>query len=127
MSISIKRFGNEKSIAILARIMELARSSARITRFDVMAATNMGESTCGEYLRHLVVMGELFRTTAPTWGQGGRTATEYALTGGPDADEDDRDNYPRRVVVRKTWEPYHARMSMDCYLFGTPARLQESA
>lgn len=129
MSTSTQNFSSEKSVAILALIDELAADSLRFTRIDVMAATGLGESAAGGYIRHLLDANAIHCVQEATWAQRGRAPKEYASGRMPviDMDAVAVDDFPRRVVVRQQWAPNHVRGPMECLLFGVPAALQESA
>ncbi len=117
-----------KSQAVLDLVRERLRQGPATTA-DLMNATGKSYGRARDYLMHMRLTGEVLQHKASVTSiVNGCSPAEWVLDPdyvpmtGPDDDEFDR--FPRRVVVRKQWEPLHMRMPMDCLLFGVPAVLQ---
>lgn len=130
MSAGTQTFTKPKSLALIARITELARECGRITVADVRAATGLCDRSARGYLNRMTATGAIHCSFSASRRIQHAKPSEWALGGevaiAPD-DVSDNDDFPRRVVVRSSWTPNHARMAMECLLFGVPAVLQGAA
>lgn len=126
MTHNTQNFTSDHAVALLEQIAAMGADDARITVAAVMEATGLRESSARGYVRHLVDMGKIYLVQEAVRIQRGRRPCEYALSAAT-VSLTDGDGFSRRVVRRSSWTPHHARMAMDCLLFGVPAAMQGSA
>jgi len=128
-------YNKDVAKAVLARMLELLAAGPATTQ-DLLAASGKSAGRARDYLMHLRTIGQVqcladalfsFKGSMPAvWA----LDPEYVEAPLPPQFSDDQwltvDDFPRRVVVRSSWAPNHARMAMDCLLFGVPKVLHES-
>jgi hypothetical protein len=132
-------FATPKAQAVMQSILDLLGKGAATT-LELAAAINKARCTTVFYLAQLRNEGKVVCLVESTVRpKNGSAPGVWALNvpGAPtdhvppvveeeiaDDDDDELDRFPRRVVVRKQWEPLHMRMPMECLLFGVPPALQ---
>jgi len=130
MSTSTQTFAAPRSIRLIAQITELIREQIMANVADVIDETGLCERSARSYLNHMTVAGLIhcsYRASRRTqhnkqseWMLGGETVIA------PD-DVSDNDDFPRRIVIRTQWRPHHARMPMECLLFGVPSAMRAAS
>lgn len=120
-------FRSRNSREQLEKIVDTLVARGGASTWDLAQVTGLHMTTIGAYLKHLQEQGGAHCAVPAQKSQCGTIHAQWA-PGKAAVDPDDRvDDLPRRVVVRKEWEPNHVRNRMDCYLFGTPAVLEIAA
>lgn len=129
MATSVSTFTSAKALANIEKLCALLKERGGGTPRDLANATGMARQNVSAYLKHMQKLGLVVCTEeAVCRRMGGSTGSYWEVVAvKPVADDEpERDEYPRKVIVRKEWEPYHARSRLDCHLFGTPKILEES-
>lgn len=125
-----KNFNKPAARVVIERILD-ALAGGPADSEALIAATGLSHCRGRDYIRYLVDQGciNCVKRSRFIPGGGGSQAVwavdpSYVETEAVDVACAADDDFPRRVVVRSSWEPNHARMPMDCLLFGVPKILQ---
>jgi hypothetical protein len=126
--VSNQTFTSRRAIEVMEQIGAFLEQQGRASSAEVCAHLGMSQVQTAVYLVQLEKLARIHCIERPMNIQNGRTPTIW----GPGATPSDADDveapgekgFSRRVVVRQQWAPNHARMPLDCLLFGVPAALQ---
>jgi hypothetical protein len=117
MAVAQNTFSSAKALASIERIRAHMLEHETITGPQVMQLLGISQSNASSYLRHMEGLGMIRCSVPSVLRKFGSKPAVWAVQCGPA-----RDCEERRVIVRTSWEPNHARMPLDCLLFGEPAR-----
>lgn len=120
-------FTNQRSIAVMDRISNFLEDQGRATSAEVAVYIGMSLIHIGRYMAQLEQLGRIQCLQRPVHIQNGRTQPVWGPVGAADGDDVDapgRKGFERTVTVLKEWVPNHARMPLDCLLFGVPVAMQ---
>jgi hypothetical protein len=119
-------FQSPIALAVMDKIAAHLVKHGEATVADLSVATGLHIGTVGQYLRHMQDLQTAHCAVPSTTYQGGTTKARWSAGKAP-AISTNPTGVRRCVVVRKQWEPNHARSMMDCLLFGTPEILRATA
>jgi hypothetical protein len=120
-------FSKAKSQKQIAEFIKIIRERGNVTKLDLMTLTGLCEASVRGYMRHMVEINAAYIAQQSKRGYAIREWSVYGDVLPPAPATLDIDDMPRRVVVRTSWTPNHARMAMDCLLFGVPVAMQRVA
>jgi hypothetical protein len=114
-------FDSPSSRIIIAKILAFITEQGTATGAQVREVTGLSEHYNGAFLRHMKEKELIHAASRQVRTQSGSFPILWA-PGAVPAIADEADDFPRKVVVRKQWEPNHVRMGFECFLFGAPVR-----
>lgn len=122
MSHDHRTYTSDRAYRIMETISEVLKQPGGATVTELSLITSLSANRVGEFLREMKKQGTAVCIERSRNLQGGSTPARWGPATATPALED-TDDMPRKVIVRQEWEPNHARMKLDCYLFGVPAVL----
>lgn len=124
MGAPTQTFTSTRSIEMLDQLQKLLAEMGRATVKELCDRVQLSPGQMALYVRELERTNRAHCSRATRFFQGGTTPKVWAAGPGP---EGGGTAVERRIVVRKQWEPHHARDALVCFLFGAPAALAHSA
>lgn len=120
-----------KIIGIIIDVLTLGPAST----VELIEASGYSRQHVTTYLKHLEAVGHIYCLAPAEFRIGASISAVWALNIPdelklPESLDDVQntvDDFPQRVIIRTAWKPHHARMPMDCLLFGVPAAMQAAA
>ena len=117
------KFTSERAAAVFAQIEKVLHERGGASTWDLALVTGLSTNRIGEFLREMRRNGTAVCVERASAYQGGTTPARWGPGRTMAEVDEERDDAPRRVMVRKEWAPHHARDLLVAALFGQPAVL----
>jgi len=118
-------FQSDRAKAVIARLEVFLEGRGGATTAEMVAFSGLSETQTKLYINYMLETGAIHCSKPFVKGRRGGTAAVFSTGPGRGEFENQQADLQQNVIVRKTWEPNHVRMALECYLFGVPAVLSK--